>query len=105
MSTLDKVEKVLTDFLAKIATSEYDEDELFDLQSDVAETVRAEEFADLVFDQDNGVDVALWSAVEDYIGEIVVRIHRKQKDERTKKMAKVCVKRGRAVLERIKKKT
>ncbi len=104
MATVEKVEQVINDFLKKYANEEYDEDELFDLQWDVAEVIVKEEFPGLTFDQQDPVEEVLWGAAEHYLGEITDRIRRKQKPERTTKMAKALVKRGKAFFSRITKK-
>jgi len=102
MSTVQKVETKLNDFIGLMNSGGwFDEDEFFDLQVEVTEIILKEEFPALKFDRDDPVDELLLGAAEDYIGDVVSKLRKKQKPERTAKMARVIVKRGKAVLSRI----
>lgn len=99
MSLLKEVIKIITRYSKDDSISE---DDLFDLQTEVAEKVKDEEFPDLLLNRhDSGCEEALWMAVEGYVGEVTELIRHEQNDLRTKKMAKAAIKRARRILRRI----
>ncbi len=97
MTAEQKIKSLIVDFIEK---GRMNEDDVLDLQIDVIRALQEEEFPTVDFDDNVGEELRL--AAEQYACDILFRIKKNQNQERTDKIVKKVLKKGREFLSRIK---